>query len=369
MACGELPREVVDAHRPAPARRIREPDSEDENSQAVSMPSLPTIRPCASKNTRRGSARASASCARRTTTSCPSAARRRRSSSAGYDVELIHMRGADGKGREVVNGVSVSTLPGKLGKSSKLRYMFDYASFFVLDRRNAHGAAHPPPVRGDPGEHDARLPRVRHRAPEALRQRRRRVHARAEPRARGEHLRARSSQQDARAGRAVGPPLRRPRDRRHRPAQGALRRARSEAGADHGRPQRRRSRVGARRLEAAGRGETRRRPCSRSSATARSRIATDRTRSSRRRGSSSRSCPTCASSSSAAGRPPTHIVQQIARRGRGGHRLLRGLGQRRAAPGAAPLGGRRHRGAEGDAVLAPRLHEQDGRLLDLRPAR
>ena len=42
------------------------------------------------------------------------------------------MRGADGKGREVVNGVSVSTLPGKLGKSSKLRYMFDYASFFVL---------------------------------------------------------------------------------------------------------------------------------------------------------------------------------------------------------------------------------------------
>lgn len=52
--------------------------------------------------------------------------------SAGYDVELIHMRGAGGKGREVVNGVSVSTLPGKLGKSSKLRYMFDYASFFVL---------------------------------------------------------------------------------------------------------------------------------------------------------------------------------------------------------------------------------------------
>ena len=51
---------------------------------------------------------------------------------AGYDVELIHMRGADGKGREVINGVSVSTLPGKLGKSSKLRYMFDYASFFVL---------------------------------------------------------------------------------------------------------------------------------------------------------------------------------------------------------------------------------------------
>jgi glycosyltransferase involved in cell wall biosynthesis len=51
---------------------------------------------------------------------------------AGYDVELIHMRGPNGKGREVINGVSVSTLPGKLGKSSKLRYIFDYASFFVL---------------------------------------------------------------------------------------------------------------------------------------------------------------------------------------------------------------------------------------------
>lgn len=51
---------------------------------------------------------------------------------AGYDVELIHMRGADTPSREVVNGVVVSTLPGSLGKSSKLRYMFDYASFFVL---------------------------------------------------------------------------------------------------------------------------------------------------------------------------------------------------------------------------------------------
>ena len=40
---------------------------------------------------------------------------------AGYDVELIHMRGADGKGREVINGVSISTLPGKLGKSRARR--------------------------------------------------------------------------------------------------------------------------------------------------------------------------------------------------------------------------------------------------------
>lgn len=51
---------------------------------------------------------------------------------AGYDVELIHMRGANERRRSVVNGVSVTTLPGKLGKSNKLRYMFDYASFFLL---------------------------------------------------------------------------------------------------------------------------------------------------------------------------------------------------------------------------------------------
>jgi glycosyltransferase involved in cell wall biosynthesis len=51
---------------------------------------------------------------------------------AGYDVELIHMRGPDTPRREVVNGVTVSTLPGSLGKTSKLRYVFDYASFFVL---------------------------------------------------------------------------------------------------------------------------------------------------------------------------------------------------------------------------------------------
>ena len=34
--------------------------------------------------------------------------------------------------REVVNGVVASRLPGSLGRSSKLRYMFDYARFFAL---------------------------------------------------------------------------------------------------------------------------------------------------------------------------------------------------------------------------------------------
>jgi glycosyltransferase involved in cell wall biosynthesis len=51
---------------------------------------------------------------------------------AGFDVELIHMRQDDSAKREVVNGIAVSTLPGSMGRSSKLRYLFDYARFFAL---------------------------------------------------------------------------------------------------------------------------------------------------------------------------------------------------------------------------------------------
>ena len=51
---------------------------------------------------------------------------------AGYDVELIHMRQDGTPHREVVNGIVVTTLPGSMGRSSKLRYMVDYARFFAL---------------------------------------------------------------------------------------------------------------------------------------------------------------------------------------------------------------------------------------------
>ena len=51
---------------------------------------------------------------------------------AGFEVELIHMRQDRSSRREVVNGIAVSTLPGSMGRSSKLRYVFDYARFFVL---------------------------------------------------------------------------------------------------------------------------------------------------------------------------------------------------------------------------------------------
>jgi glycosyltransferase involved in cell wall biosynthesis len=51
---------------------------------------------------------------------------------AGYDVELIHMRQDGSPSRQVVNGIEVSTLRGSMGRSSKLRYMFDYARFFAL---------------------------------------------------------------------------------------------------------------------------------------------------------------------------------------------------------------------------------------------
>ena len=51
---------------------------------------------------------------------------------AGFDVDVILMRGRGSPARETVNGVDVTYLPTSLGKSSKLRYLFDYARFFVF---------------------------------------------------------------------------------------------------------------------------------------------------------------------------------------------------------------------------------------------
>jgi glycosyltransferase involved in cell wall biosynthesis len=51
---------------------------------------------------------------------------------AGYSVEVICMRHRGGKRREVVNGVNITALPASLGRSSKARYVVDYAWFFVL---------------------------------------------------------------------------------------------------------------------------------------------------------------------------------------------------------------------------------------------
>jgi len=51
---------------------------------------------------------------------------------AGFDVEVICMRPAGGSRREVVNGVEVTYLPTSLNKTSKLRYVLDYARFFGL---------------------------------------------------------------------------------------------------------------------------------------------------------------------------------------------------------------------------------------------
>ena len=50
----------------------------------------------------------------------------------GFDVEVICMRGRKSLRSEVVNGVDVTYLPSSLGKTSKLRYMLDYARFFAL---------------------------------------------------------------------------------------------------------------------------------------------------------------------------------------------------------------------------------------------
>jgi len=51
---------------------------------------------------------------------------------AGYDVDVLLMRRRDRPRTTVVNGVQVISLPGALGRSNKLRYAFDYASFTVL---------------------------------------------------------------------------------------------------------------------------------------------------------------------------------------------------------------------------------------------
>jgi glycosyltransferase involved in cell wall biosynthesis len=51
---------------------------------------------------------------------------------AGCDVEVLCMRNGDGGSSAVVGGVRIVGLPGSLGRSSKIRYAFDYGSFFVL---------------------------------------------------------------------------------------------------------------------------------------------------------------------------------------------------------------------------------------------
>jgi glycosyltransferase involved in cell wall biosynthesis len=51
---------------------------------------------------------------------------------AGYDVEVLVMRHPDRPWTTVDNGVRIISLPGSLGRSNKLRYAFDYASFCVL---------------------------------------------------------------------------------------------------------------------------------------------------------------------------------------------------------------------------------------------
>jgi glycosyltransferase involved in cell wall biosynthesis len=51
---------------------------------------------------------------------------------AGFDVEVICMRGAGAPREQVVNGVRLTSLPTSLKKGRKLRYVFDYARFFGL---------------------------------------------------------------------------------------------------------------------------------------------------------------------------------------------------------------------------------------------
>jgi glycosyltransferase involved in cell wall biosynthesis len=51
---------------------------------------------------------------------------------AGYDVEVICMRGEGAPRRETVKGVDITRLPTSLGKTSKLRYVFDYGRFFAM---------------------------------------------------------------------------------------------------------------------------------------------------------------------------------------------------------------------------------------------
>jgi len=51
---------------------------------------------------------------------------------AGFDVDVICMRGADGARRATVNGVTVSYLPVSRRLSSKMGKAFDYCRFFLL---------------------------------------------------------------------------------------------------------------------------------------------------------------------------------------------------------------------------------------------
>jgi glycosyltransferase involved in cell wall biosynthesis len=51
---------------------------------------------------------------------------------AGFDVEVLCMRGEGQPRTSVVNGVRITGLPASLGRSSKLRYVFDYGWFFTL---------------------------------------------------------------------------------------------------------------------------------------------------------------------------------------------------------------------------------------------
>ena len=52
--------------------------------------------------------------------------------SAGFDVEVLCMRHAKRPHRIVVNGVQITSLPAKHGRSSRLRYVADYLWFFAL---------------------------------------------------------------------------------------------------------------------------------------------------------------------------------------------------------------------------------------------
>jgi glycosyltransferase involved in cell wall biosynthesis len=50
---------------------------------------------------------------------------------SGFDVEVLLMQRAGGPERETVDGVELTYLPASLRKSSKLRYVVDYARFFL----------------------------------------------------------------------------------------------------------------------------------------------------------------------------------------------------------------------------------------------
>jgi hypothetical protein len=50
----------------------------------------------------------------------------------GFDVEVICMQHAERPRRTTINGVDVTSLPTSMARSSRYRYMLDYALFFVL---------------------------------------------------------------------------------------------------------------------------------------------------------------------------------------------------------------------------------------------